>query len=315
MTTAVVATAYGGPEVLSTTEVDVRAPGAGEVTLEVRAAGVNPFDTKVYSGVMGSDASRLPMRLGAEVSGVVTAAGADARGPAGPVAVGDPVIGYPVEGGYAARLTVPASSVFPKPERLSFEQAAGLALTGVTAYHLLEATGVRTGDVVLVHAASGGVGLAAARLALARGATVVGTAGPQRHEQLRGYGIVPVSYGPGLAERVRAAAPGGVDVALDAAGTDEAVDTSVELVADRLRIATVAAFDRAAGAGIQLLGGGPGADPGTEVRRQGRLVLTDLVDRGLLDVVVAASFPLAEAEQAHRLVAAGHAGGKVVLVP
>lgn len=315
MTTAVVATSYGGPELLSTTDVDVSSPGPGEVTLDVRAAGINPIDYKLYSGMMGADQSQLPMRLGMEVSGLVSAAGDQAHGPAGPVAVGDEVIGYPVAGGYAAALTVPVTSVFPKPASLSWEEAAGLSLTGVTAHHLLEATGVQAGDTVLIHAASGGVGLTAAQLALDRGATVVGTAGPQRQEQLRGYGIVPVEYGDGLADRVRAAAPDGIDVALDAIGTDEAVDTSLELVSDKHRIATVAAFGRAAAAGIQLLGNGPGADPGTEIRDRARLVLTDLVDRGRLRVVVARTFPLAEAGQAHRLVAEGHSGGKVVLVP
>jgi NADPH:quinone reductase-like Zn-dependent oxidoreductase len=255
------------------------------------------------------------MRLGAEVSGVVTAVGDGAEGPAGAVRVGDEVIGYPVGGGYAGALTVPATSVYPKPAGLSFEEASGLSLVGVTAYHLLEATGVGPGDTVLVHAASGGVGLAASQLAVERGATVLGTASAGHHDRLRSYGVQPLEYGVGLADRVRDAAPAGVDVALDAIGSDEAVDVSLELVPDRQRIATVAAFGRAGEAGIRLLGNGPGADPGSEIRDRGRLVLTDLVDRGRLAVVVAATFPLAEVAEAHRLVRGGHAGGKVVLVP
>ena len=315
MTRAVFATAYGGPEVLATEDVEVPAPGPGEVTLEVRAAAVNPIDLKVYSGLLGTDESRLPIRLGGEVSGVVTAVGDDAQGPAGPVEVGDEVIGYPVDGGYTAALTVPARSVYPKPATLSFEEAAGLSLVGVTAYHLLEATGVTAGDTVLVHAASGGVGLMAAQLAVGRGATVLGTASASHHDRLRGYGVTPLVYGAGLADRVRAAAPDGVDVALDTIGTDEAVDVSLELVPDRHRIATVAAFGRAGEAGIQLLGNGPGADPGRDIRDRARLVLTDLAGQGRLQVVVASRFPLSEVADAHRLVQGGHAGGKVVLVP
>ena len=315
MTRAVFATAYGGPEVLATEDVEVPAPGPGEVTVEVRAAAVNPIDLKVYSGLLGTDESRLPIRLGGEVSGVVTAVGDDAQGPAGPVEVGDEVIGYPVDGGYTAALTVPARSVYPKPATLSFEEAAGLSLVGVTAYHLLEATGVTAGDTVLVHAASGGVGLMAAQLAVGRGATVLGTASASHHDRLRGYGVTPLVYGAGLADRVRAAAPDGVDVALDTIGTDEAVDVSLELVPDRHRIATVAAFGRAGEAGIQLLGNGPGADPGRDIRDRARLVLTDLAGQGRLQVVVAGSFPLSQVADAHRLVQGGHAGGKVVLVP
>ncbi|WP_248581710.1 NADP-dependent oxidoreductase [Nocardioides sp. InS609-2] len=313
MSTVVVAAAYGGPEHLEVREVDVAAPGPGEVTLEVRAAGINPIDVKSYSGMMSTDESELPKRLGLEVAGVVTAVGDDAVGPSGPIAVGDEVVGYRVTGGYAATLNAPASSVFPKPPSLSWEQAAGMSLTGVTAYHLLEATGVSEGDVVLVHGVAGGVGLSAAQLALGRGATVIGTAAEHRHETLRGYGIVPVVYGAGLADRVRTAAPDGVDVALDTIGTDEAVDVSIEL-APLDRIATVAAFGRG-DTGIKLLGGGPGADPGTEIREGARLVIAELAGRGELDVVVSRTFPLAEAADAHRFVIEGHAGGKVVLLP
>ena len=313
MTQAVLATSYGGPEVLEIRDVEVPAPGEGQVTIDVRAAGVNPFDVKLYSGSMGSDPGRLPIPLGLEVSGVVTAVGPDATGPAGLVEVGDEVIGYPVSGGYAGSLTVPATSVFPKPGSLGFEQAAGLCATGVTAYHLVEATRVGLGDTVLVHGVSGGVGLTTAQLALDRGATVIGTAAAERHDALRDLGIVAVEYGEGLTDRVRALAPDGVHVALDTVGTDEAVDTSLALVDDHDRIATIAAFGRAEQAGIQLLGSGPG--PGTEIRSRARLVLTALAERGLLRVVVARTFPLAEVAAAHAFVAEGHAGGKVVLVP
>lgn len=174
---------------------------------------------------------------------------------------------------------------------------------------------MRAGDTVLIHAASGGVGIAAAQLALERGATVLGTGGERRHESLRALGLIPVTYGEGLLERVRASAPGGVDVALDAIGNDEAVDVSLALVPDRHRIATVAAFGRANEVGIQLLGSGPGADPGTELRDHARLLLIDLVERGALRVPVARTLPLEQVADAHRLVRDGHAGGKVVLVP
>ncbi|WP_060892742.1 quinone oxidoreductase family protein [Streptomyces europaeiscabiei] len=315
MSEAVVASAYGGPEVLSVIDVTVPDPGPGQVRLAVRAAGVNPFDQKMYSGVFGTDLANLPMRLGVEAAGVVTAVGADATGPAGPVEVGDEVIAYRAPGAYAAELVVPASSVVPKPAGLSWEQAGGLMVVGVTAVHVLEAIGLRKDESVLIHGAAGGVGLMAVQLAAARGATVLGTASPARHDLLRDLGAIPIAYGPGLADRVRAAAPEGVQAAADLVGTDEAVDVSVELVADRSRIATIAGFGRGAQAGIKLLGGGPGADPGTDVRAAARLQLTEAAEAGRLRVLIAGSHPLGEAAAAHRQIMTGHTSGKIVLVP
>ncbi|MFH9089821.1 NADP-dependent oxidoreductase [Streptomyces sp. NPDC017673] len=307
--------AYGGPEVLSLIDVAVPEPGPGQVRIAVRAAGVNPFDHKTYSGAFGTDPQRLPLRLGLEAAGLVTAVGAHATGPAGPIAVGDEVIAYRAPGAYAAELVVPAESVIPKPAALSWEQAGGLLAAGVTAVHVLEATGVSQGDTVLIHGAAGGVGLVAVQEAVARGATVVATASPAKHEVLRELGAIPVAYGPGLADRVRAAAPSGVDAAADLVGTDEAVDVSLELVADRSRIATIAGFQRGAQAGIKLLGGAPGADPGTDIRDAARLHLTEAAAAGRLRVLVASSYPLAEAAAAHRESMAGHTTGKIVLIP
>jgi len=315
MSQVVIATAYGGPEVLSVVDEPVPDPGPGEARISVRASGVNPADYKTYSGAFGTDPAKLPLRIGSEMAGVVTAVGAGAAGPAGPVSVGDEVIGYRVAGGYAAELVAPATALVPRPARLDWPQAAGLLLTGVTAWHALEATGTKAGDTVLVHGASGGVGLMAVQLAAARGATVIGTASPARHDLLRELGAVPVTYGAGLADRVRAAAPGGVDVALDLVGTDEAVDVSLELVADRSRIASIAAFRRGPGLGIKLLGGGPGADPGTEIRQAARLPLVQLAQDGRLRVLVSRTYPLAEVAAAHREVIAGHATGKIALIP
>lgn len=311
----VVASAYGGPEVLSVIDEAVPEPGPGQVRIAVRAAGVNPFDQKVYSGAFGTNPGNLPLRLGLEAAGVVTAVGDHATGPAGPVEVGDEVIAYRAPGAYATELVVPASSVVPKPANLSWEQAGGLMLAGVTAVHALEAIGLRKGESVLIHGAAGGVGLIAVQLAVARGATVLGTASPAKHDLLRELGAVPVAYGPGLADRVRAAAPEGVHAAADLVGTDEAVDVSVELVADRSRIATIAGIVRGAQAGIKLLGGSPGADPGTDIRAAARLQLTEAAEAGRLRVLIAGSYPLSEAAAAHREIMTGHTSGKIVLVP
>jgi NADPH2:quinone reductase len=315
VTRVVLAPAYGGPEVLTVVDQPVGDPGPGQARVEVRAAGVNPADWKGYTGAFGTDPAALPRRLGFEVSGVVTAVGPDAVGPAGPLSVGDEVIGFRVSGGYAAELVVPAAALVPRPASLGWEQAAGLMLTGATAVHALTATAVGEGDTVLVHGAAGGVGLMAVQLAALRGARVVGTVGGDGADLVRRLGAEPVRYGDGLADRVRELAPDGVDAALDLVGTDEAVDVSLELVADRQRIATIAAFGRAGAEGIRALGGGPGADPGTELRDAARLDLAEAAGAGRLEVVVAATFPLEEVAAAHRQGMAGHTHGKLVLLP
>jgi len=315
MSRVVVATEYGGPDGLAVVDEALSPPGPGEAHIEVRASGVNPVDCKSYSGSFGSDPGRLPLRLGFEAAGQVTAVGPDAVGPAGPVAVGDEVIAYRVTGGYAADLVVPAQSLVPKPPGLGWAEASGLMLAGVTAWHALAATAVGAADTVLVHGAAGGVGLMAIQLATDRGATVVGTASPARHDLLRDFGAIPVAYGEGLAERVRAAAPQGVTAALDLVGTDEAIDVSIALVADRKRIATIAAFRRGLELGIKVLGGAPGADPGTAIREAARLELARLAGQGRLRVLVDRSFPLENAADAHRLSMAGHVSGKIALIP
>jgi NADPH:quinone reductase len=315
MSLVVVATGFGGPEVLSVVDEQVGEPGPGEAVVQIRAAGVNPADVKMYDGTFGRNPQDLPLRLGFEAAGTVVACGPGAVGPAGPVAVGDEVIAFRVGGAYAERLVAPTSALVPRPSELSWEQAAGLMLTGATAVHALTATGVGAGDTVLVHAGAGGVGLMVVQIAAAAGARVIATASETHHDFLRELGAEAVTYGAGLVGRVRHLAPDGVDAAIDAAGTDEAVEASVALVGDRDRIATIAAFQRGREAGIKVLGGGPGADPGTEVRDEARLQLTRLVAAGKLRVFVARAFPLTEVAAAHELILRAHTRGKVVLVP
>jgi NADPH:quinone reductase len=310
MPRAVVAAAYGGPDVLSVVEIDVPAPGSGEVAVDVRAAGVNPADWKRYSGAWGDDPAALPLWIGSEAAGEVVDVGPGVED----LEPGTPVIGYRVDGAYAERLVVPRSALVRKPDALSWEQAAGLLLAGATAVHALTATDVGQGETVLVHAAAGGVGSMVVQLARARGARVIGTASAVSHGYLAGLGAEPVAYGPGLAERVRALAPDGIDAAVDAVGTDEAVDVSLELVPDRRRIATLVAVGRARETGIQALGGGPGGDPGTTIREAARHELVALAAAGNLTVHVARTYPLSDVAEAHREIQRGHVRGKLVLV-
>jgi NADPH2:quinone reductase len=311
---AVVAAAYGGPEVLSVVEAKVPPPGPGEVTIEVRAAGVNPIDYKIYSGALGRSADNLPMRLGLEIAGMITEVGPDAVGPAGPLSVGDEVIAYPTEGGYATAVTVPANTVVPKPAELSWEQASGLLLVGATAVHAMAVAKVSEGDTVLVHAGSGAVGLLTVQLSLAAGATVVATASERNGTLLREVGAIALTYGPGLLDRVRQAVPSGISAAIDAIGTDEAIDVSLVVVPDPGRTVSIAAFHRG-DTGIKLIGHGPGGDPGTEIRSNAWRQILPLAATGKLSPLPVKTFPLSEAAQAHAFLSQGHPNGKLALIP
>jgi NADPH:quinone reductase len=309
MPRAVVAATYGGPEVLSFVEVDAATPGPGEVAVKVRAAGVNPADWKRYSGEYGDDPAALPLRIGLEAAGEVVDVGQDVDD----LEPGSPVIGYRVDGAYAEQIVVPRSVLVRKPDALAWEEASGLLLTGATAIHALVALGVEEGETLLVHAAAGGVGSMLIQLARLRGARVIGTASRASHDYVSALGAEPVEYGDGLAERVRSLAPDGVDAAVDAVGTDEAVDVSLELVPDQSRIVTIVSSAHARETGIKALGGGPGADPGTEIRAAARTELVDLAGAGKVTVHVARSYPPSNAAEAHRELMRGHVRGKLVL--
>ena len=311
---------HGGPEVLAVVDVPTPRPGAGEVVVRVRAAGVNPIDWKLYGGdfhEVDDDqreeaglAEEMPT-LGLECAGVVVEVGADVRD----VVVGEEVVVYPVTAAYADHVVAPPSSLVRRPEALAEEEAAGLMLAGTTAAHALHAVGAGAGDTVLVHGGSGGVGLMAVQLARIQGATVVATASERNHDVLRDLGAIPVAHGPGLADRIRAAAPQGIDAAVDTVGTDEALDVSVALIADRGRIASITGSDRRAEAGIRLLGYGPGQDAGTGYRASVRQALADHAGAGRLRVRIAGTFALVDAADAHRFAGRSHAPGKVVLLP
>jgi NADPH:quinone reductase-like Zn-dependent oxidoreductase len=308
---SVVVTAYDGPEVLSVVKSTLNDPEPGQVLIEVRAIGTNPIDYKLYSAAYGDDPAKLPIQLGFEAAGIVIDVGGELEGPCGPITVGDEVIVYRTSGAYASGLLTPASSVLAKPSSISFEEASGLMLAGVTAIHALRATGTSTGDTLLVHGAAGGVGLMAVQLAVADGVRVIGTASTTQHERLRSLGVEPVLYGDGLLERIRTLAPTGVTAAIDLVGTDEAVDVSVALVANRERIATIVASARSSSNDVQALG----AAAGVEIRSAARLELLRRVEAGSLRVFIAATYPLIEAAAAHRQLASGHAHGKIILIP
>jgi NADPH2:quinone reductase len=306
-----VATGFGGPEVLEETLVELPDPGPGEVSVEVRAAGMNPADYKHFGP--GQDPKLLPLSIGNEVSGVIAAIGSGTEIASGGGSVGDEVVVFPVSDGYSSALNAPAADVFAKPATLTFPQAANLLLVGTTAAETLDVVGLASGETLLVHAAAGGVGTSVVQQALLVGATVIGTAGERDFEAVRGFGATPVAYGPGLEERLRAAAPGGVDAVIDTIGVDEAVDVSLALIGDRTRLISTAAFARAGQDGFQVVGAhNPRSRP---FRAAARPKILELAARGKLTVPIAATFSLSETPRAVQALQGAHPYGKLALVP
>lgn len=306
-----VATDFGGLDALSLQTFDVPTPGPGEVTISVRAAGMNPADYKHVAP--GGDRSRLPLPIGYEVAGVLSAVGPDTRIGSGPATVGDPVLAFRVRGGYATAVTVPAGDVFACPPSLPFPAAANLLLAGTTAAEMLHRTRVRSGETIVLHGASGAVGVSVLQQARLLGARVVGTASPGRFEVVREFGGEPVRHGDGLLDRLREAAPDGYAAALDAVGTDEAIHASLALISDRSRIVTITAAARAGREGFIAIAG---AKPDSAAFRNSvRPRLIELAGKGELVVPVARTFRFGEAVDGLRLLQTGHPGGKLALIP
>jgi NADPH:quinone reductase-like Zn-dependent oxidoreductase len=303
---AVVFSEYGSADVLRVQDVEVPEPGPGQVRIAVRTAGVNGLDHKIRSGLMaGAFPVRMPHVPGLEAAGVVESVGEGVTS----VAVGDAVVGPTLSGSYAELALADAGRLAPKPDALSWEQAAAAPVAVETSYRALEAVGVRPGETLLVHAAAGGVGSVIVQVAVARGIKVIGTASEANHEYLRSLGAIPVAYGEGLAERVRAAAPDGVDAALDLAGLPEALSTSIELTGGKDRVLEVANAGVAAEFGVAFSGGGPDNNRGEPAFEEaGKLIAA-----GELAFSVYRVYPLDQAADAQRLSEAGHATGKIVL--
>ncbi|WP_223628131.1 NADP-dependent oxidoreductase [Microbacterium sp. EST19A] len=306
-----IARAWGAPESWDFAAYEPSAPAEGEVTIRVRAAGVNPADAKHFAAPRAG--LEFPVPIGYEVSGELTEIGPDTVIGSGAAVVGDEVVAFRVRGGYATEVTVPAEKAFAKPTTLTHPEAANLLLVGTTAAEMLAVTGAAPGETILLHGASGAVGVSVLQQARLRGIRVIGTAGEERFDEVRRLGGIPVRYGAGLADRVRDAAGGPIAAALDAVGTDEAVDVSLDLVADRGRIVTIAAFGRAEADGILAIAGSMPAS--TRFRDEVRGELVALAQNGDLVVPVARTFALHDAPEAHRLLATGHPGGKLALIP
>lgn len=298
--------AYGELDVLRVDEVADPVPGSGQVLVRVEAAGINPGESSIRRGEFAQRwPAAFPSGQGSDLAGPVVAVGPDVDG----VAVGDEVVGWTDERASQAELVVvDTGHLTPRPAGLAWDVAGALHVAGATAWAAVEAVGLRPGDTVAVSAAAGGVGVLAVQLARRAGATVLGIASAANHDWLRDHGITPVAHGDGLADRLHAAAPGGIDAFVDLFGQGY-VELAVGMGVAPERIETIIDWAAVETYGVHSAGNIDGARP--EVIAE----LAALLATGELELPVAARYPLTQVQAAYRELERRHTRGKIVLVP
>jgi NADPH:quinone reductase-like Zn-dependent oxidoreductase len=297
---------YGGVDVLYLAEVDRPVPGPGQVLVRMKAAAINPGEGKIRSGALAQRwPATFPSGEGSDLAGIVDELGPDVRG----VAAGDEVIGFTDDRASHAELVLTETAhLVPKPAGVSWEAAGSLYVAGGTAWAMVRAVAAGPGDTIVVAGAAGGVGSIAVQLARNAGAKVVGLADVASHDWLAGEGVIPVSYGEGAADRVKAASDGRVDAFLDTFGGDY-VELALELGVRPDRIDTIANFTAGKKYGVKTDGSLVGGKP--EVVAE----LAGLIEKGQLEIPIAAVYPLAEVRDAFAVLERGHTHGKIVLEP
>jgi NADPH:quinone reductase-like Zn-dependent oxidoreductase len=297
---------YGGVGVLRVDEVDRPVPGPGQVLVRMKAAGINPGEGKIRQGLMARLwPSTFPSGEGSDLAGVVEELGQGVTG----FAVGDEVIGFTDNrASHAELVVVEAANLIHKPAGVSWEAAGSLYVVGATAWAMVHAVSVAPGDAVVVSGAAGGVGSIAVQLAKIAGATVIGLASEANHPWLTSHGVIPVSYGDGVADRVRDASGGRVDAFLDTHGGGY-VELALELGVRPERIDTIADFAAKETYGVKIDGNAVGGN--AQVLGE----LAGLIDQGRLQIPIANVYPLAKVQDAYRELEQGHTHGKIVLKP
>jgi NADPH:quinone reductase-like Zn-dependent oxidoreductase len=298
---------FGGIDVLRVEEVERPVPGDGQVLVRVQAAGINPSEAAIRTGAVAHIfPSTFPSGQGSDLAGVIEEVGAEVGG----FLPGDEVIGFSNNRASQAELVlVEAGDLARKPEQVSWVVAGSLYVAGVTAWGVVHAVQPKEGETVLISGAAGGVGSLAVQLARRTGATVIGLASAGNHEWLKSHGVVPIAYGDGVADRIRAAAPSGVDAFIDTYG-DGYVDLAIALGVAPGRIDTIADYAAAAKYGVKTAGGAE-AGPGGKVLAE----LADLIAAGHLEVPIANVYPLAQVREAYTELERRHTHGKIVLRP
>ena len=297
---------YGGVDVLNVVDVADPVAGPGQLLVRVRAAGINPGESKIREGLLHELwPATFPSGQGSDLAGVVEAVGADVSG----FEPGDEVIGFTDNRASQAELAViDAEHATLKPASVPWKVAGALFVAGATAYAAVRAVVAGPDDTVVVAGAAGGVGSIAVQLARRAGATVVGLASEANHEWLRGHGVIPVTYGDGVADRVRAAAPDGVNAFIDTVGPPY-VELALELGVARDRIDTIADFEAVGKYGVKAEGNAAGASAQTLAE------LAALIGEGALEIPIAASYPLDQVREAYAQLERNHTRGKIVLTP
>jgi NADPH:quinone reductase-like Zn-dependent oxidoreductase len=297
---------YGGVDVLDVREVDDPVAGPDEVLVAVRAAGINPGEIPIREGRLHERwPATFPSGEGTDLAGVVRALGDGVDA----FAAGDEVLGWTERrASHAQLVVVPADQLTPKPSAVPWEVAGSLFVAGMAALASVRAVSPQAGETVVVSAAAGGVGSVAVQLARNTGANVIGLAGEQNHDWLRAHDIVPVTYGDGQAERIRAAAGASIDAFIDTFGGGY-LDLAVELGVSRERINTIIDFDAVQRLGVKA--------QGTQAIASAPLLaeLVALVADGRLEIPIARTYPLAQVRDAFEELAARHTHGKIVLLP
>jgi NADPH:quinone reductase-like Zn-dependent oxidoreductase len=297
--------AYGGIDVLKVVDVPRPVPGAGQVLVQVKAAGINPGEAKIRAGLLASRfPATFPSGEGSDLAGIVAETGPDVTS----FPAGDEVIGWTDNrASHAQYVLVPEQHLTAKPAGVPWEVAGALFVAGVTAYAAVRAVGLTEGDTLVISGAAGGVGSIAVQLARLAGATVLGLASEAHHSWLAGHGVIPVTYGDGVADRIRQAA-GKVDAFIDTFGADY-VQLAIGLGVEPSRIDTIANFQAVARYGVKAEGSAAGSSASVLAE------LAGLIAAGELEVPIAATFPLDQVQDAYRLLAGGHILGKIVLLP
>jgi NADPH:quinone reductase-like Zn-dependent oxidoreductase len=297
---------YGGLDVLTVREVELRELGKEDVLVEVKAAGINPGEASIRKGLLAEKwPSTFPSGQGSDVAGVVKEIGIDVEG----FAPGDEVLGWSWErSSQATEVVVPAEQLIRKPAGLGWPEAGALYVVGVTAFAAVRAVDVGAGDTVVVSAAAGGVGAITVQLLKVNGANVVGLASPDHHDWLRDKGVTPVAYGEGVLERILEATPDGIDAFIDLYGPDY-IDLAVQLDVPPAKIETIISWERAEEIGARTEGSSDASTP--EILGE----MAELVAAGKIEVPIAATYPLDEVREAFEQLEARHTLGKIVLVP
>jgi NADPH:quinone reductase-like Zn-dependent oxidoreductase len=297
---------YGSVDVLYIADVEVPSAAAGEVVVQVKAAGINPGEASIREGYLDSMfPATFPSGEGSDLAGVVSETGDGVT----EFAAGDEVLGWSWErSSHAEYVKVPVGQLIRKPAGVSWPVAGAMSVIAVTAYAAVRAVSAGAGDTVVVSAAAGGVGTVVVQLLQVRGASVIGIASAANHAWLSAHGVTPVTYGDGLAGRLKAAAPDGIDAFIDLFGPDY-VRLAVDLGVPRDRIETIIAFDAAHEYGTKAEGSSDAST--TDVLAE----VTDLVASGQIEIPIAASYPLDEVRQAYTELEQRHTRGKIVLIP